>query len=92
MGEGSDTSRLALARRVRLKRDDVRGIDVLLLPESVIELNPQGAAIVRMCDGTRTLPAIVEELRALHPGADVEADVRAFVARLLERGVLTSTS
>jgi pyrroloquinoline quinone biosynthesis protein D len=79
------TCRLALARRARVKRDEVRGIDVLLLPESVLELNAQGAEIVRLCDGTRTLAEIVAEMNERY-SADVERDVRAFVERLEERG------
>ena len=78
--------RLRLVSRARLKHDAVRGIQVLLVPESVIELNTQGAEVVRLCDGTRTLDEIVGVLAARYPGADVGADVRAFVARLEARG------
>jgi pyrroloquinoline quinone biosynthesis protein D len=83
------SKRLALVRRARMKRDEVRGIDVLLLPESVIELNAQGAEVLRLCDGTRTLEEIVSEVRGRYAVAgavaDVEKDVRAFVARLEEK-------
>jgi pyrroloquinoline quinone biosynthesis protein D len=82
------SERLSLVRRARMKRDLVRGIDVLLLPESVIELNAQGAEVLRLCDGTRTLDEIVHEVAGRYAGADVEKDVRAFVARLEEKGVL----
>jgi pyrroloquinoline quinone biosynthesis protein D len=79
------TCRLALARRVRMKHDEVRGVDVLLLPESVLELNAQGAEIVRLCDGTRTVEEMVAEMGKRY-SADVERDVRGFVERLEERG------
>jgi pyrroloquinoline quinone biosynthesis protein D len=78
--------RLRLVSRARLKHDAVRKIQVLLVPESVIELNTQGAEVVRLCDGTRTLEEIVGVLAKRYPGADVGPDVRAFVARLEARG------
>jgi pyrroloquinoline quinone biosynthesis protein D len=86
------SDRLALVRRARLKRDEVRGIDVLLMPESVIELNAQGAEVVKLCDGTRTVEEIVEVVKGKVGGGagavDVERDVRAFLGRLEERGVV----
>lgn len=78
--------RLRLVSRARLKHDPVRGMDVLLVPESVIELNAQGAEVLRLCDGTRTLQEIVGVLVERYHGADVEKDVRAFVERLSGRG------
>lgn len=93
-GHGRVSARLSLVRRARLKRDAVRGMDVLLMPETVIELNAQGAEVLRLCDGTRTLEEIVAEVASRYPAgssADVERDVRAFVARLEDRGVLSST-
>jgi pyrroloquinoline quinone biosynthesis protein D len=90
---GAMSERLALVRRARMKRDEVRGIDVLLLPESVIELNAQGAEVLRLCDGTRTLEEIVQEVSERYAGGgggpEVDRDVRAFVGRLEEKGVLT---
>jgi len=83
---------LRLVSRARLKRDAVRGGTVLLMPEAVLELNEQGAEVLSLCDGTRTLDAVVAAMRARHaPGADpevVERDVRAFVQRLLARSLL----
>ena len=79
-------SPLRLAKRVRLKDDAVRGGVVLLAPEAVIELNAQGAEVLSLCDGTRTEEEVVLEMRRLYPGRDVDADVRAFLARVMERG------
>ncbi len=89
-GEGVAGGRLALARRARLKRDRVRGIDVLLAPELVLELNPQGAEILRLCDGTRSEDEVALAMaeRYAHAGEGVGRDVRAFVARMLATRLL----
>jgi pyrroloquinoline quinone biosynthesis protein D len=80
--------KLRLVSRARLKHDAVRGMDVLLAPESVVELNVQGAEVLRLCDGTRTLDEIVQALSERYPGATVGPDVSSFVARLVGRGLL----
>jgi pyrroloquinoline quinone biosynthesis protein D len=77
---------LRLVKRVRLKHDAVRGGVVLLAPEAVIELNSQGAEVLALCDGTRTLEALVEEMQRRYPGSHVEPDVRAFLERVVGRG------
>ena len=70
-----------LAPHVRLAFDGARGAPVLLAPESVTTLNDTGAAIVRLCDGTRTPEEIVAGLR--DQWADVDAtEVLAFLKRL----------
>ena len=68
---------LRLAKRVRLKDDAVRGGVVLLAPEAVIELNPQGAEVLSLCDGTRSLEEIVLEMQRRYTPRDVDVDVRS---------------
>ena len=63
----------------------MRGAVVLLAPEAVIELNPEGAEVLSLCDGTRTEAEIVDEMARRHR-QDVAADVRAFLGRVVERG------
>jgi len=75
-----------LAKRVRLKHDAVRGGTVLLGPEAVILLNPEGAEVLELCDGSRTEAEIIEAMQRRHPEGDVAADVRAFLERVLRRG------
>jgi pyrroloquinoline quinone biosynthesis protein D len=48
---------------VRLTFDPARERHVLLAPERVSLLNGTGAAILCLCDGTRTVAEIVAELR-----------------------------
>jgi pyrroloquinoline quinone biosynthesis protein D len=51
-----------LSRHVRLHTDKVSGAPVLLLPETIIVLNQTGYDILRLCDGSRTTPEIVQVL------------------------------
>jgi pyrroloquinoline quinone biosynthesis protein D len=86
----SDALRLRLASRVRLKRDAVRGGVVLLAPETVVELNEQGAEVLSLCDGTRSRREVILEMqrRSGHTSGKVEGDVEGFIERVLQRGWL----
>ena len=70
-----------LAPHVRLAFDSSRGMPVLLAPESVTTLNDTGAAIVRLCDGTRTSDEIIAVLRDSYEDVDAK-EVKAFLNRL----------
>ena len=83
----SPEDRPALWRLARMQFDDVRQQSVLQYPEGVVLLNESGAAIVALCDGTRTLDAIVTELSAKF-GEDVRADVTTYLDALLDRGLI----
>ncbi|WP_405663074.1 pyrroloquinoline quinone biosynthesis peptide chaperone PqqD [Streptomyces sp. RK9] len=74
--------RPVLARSVVLRRDRVRGADLLLLPERVVVLRGAAASIVALCDGERDVAGIVAELERRHPGAPVGAEVPVFLGRL----------
>lgn len=77
-----------LANHAMLRRDDVRGLDMVLLPERVIKLNPTAAAVVHLCDGRRTVGDIVSAVQTTFDGPDLEADVQHLLSRLREQGVL----
>lgn len=78
------SDRPKLARHVRLAFDKRRDRPVLLLPETVVVLNATGAAILKLCDGQRTVAEIVAELGAEY-AAVPEDDVRAYLAKLIAR-------
>ncbi|MFI9587604.1 pyrroloquinoline quinone biosynthesis peptide chaperone PqqD [Streptomyces sp. NPDC052236] len=78
-----------LPRSVMLRRDRVRGVDLLVLPERVVVLHGSAGSILRLCDGVRDVGAIVAELARLHPGAPVAGEVPVFLARLRNEGWLT---
>ncbi|MFF5189098.1 pyrroloquinoline quinone biosynthesis peptide chaperone PqqD [Streptomyces sp. NPDC000345] len=71
-----------------LRHDPVRGADLLVLPERVVVLEGHAGQILGLCDGTRTVRGIVDELTARHPGAPVATEVPAFLDRLRREGWL----
>jgi pyrroloquinoline quinone biosynthesis protein D len=81
---GSDTGRLRLAPHVRLTYDPARRRHVLLSPEAVAVLNGTGVAVLRLCDGTRTVAEVVAGLRARYDRVD-DAEVRRFLDHLAAR-------
>jgi pyrroloquinoline quinone biosynthesis protein D len=87
---GPDT-RLRLNPKVRLRHDEQSGKMALVFPEAVLFLNPSGAAIVELCNG-RTLSEVVQVLAERYSVSPelVESDVRGYLTRLSERGLLVT--
>ncbi len=87
-------SRPALSERPRLsspgrmKYDKARQAELLLLPERVVELNEAAGAILRLCDGQRTITAIIAELEAKYGQTGLEDDIFEFFAVAAEKGWL----
>jgi len=79
-------SKPALARKARLRYEEVRKTDLLLLPERVVKLNPTGAAILRLCDGSRTVREIAKQLETQYGRSDLEAEVLAFLRQVAGQG------
>jgi len=84
----TEDDRPRLARGVRLRYDAVRSTYMLLRPEGAVELNPSAAAVLELCDGERTVGAIVAELEAKYAGADLGDDVRELLGDLENVGVV----
>ena len=80
------SSRPNLARKARLRYEEVRKVDLLLLPERVVKLNPTGAAILRLCDGRRTVREIAQELETQYGQTALEQDILEFLQRVSEQG------
>ncbi|MGW0703877.1 pyrroloquinoline quinone biosynthesis peptide chaperone PqqD [Streptomyces sp. NPDC002867] len=78
----------ALAPVIVRRHDRARGTDLLVLPERVVVLTGRAAVVVELCDGTRTVRAIVDELAGRFPGAPVATDVPPFLDRLRQEGWL----
>ncbi len=90
MNSGSEW-RPRLAARARLKFDAIAGQDLLLFPEAALLLNETGAAIVRLCDGARSVEQIVDRMSENFPGADrdtLRAEVERFLESICARGLL----
>jgi pyrroloquinoline quinone biosynthesis protein D len=95
---GSDLSaaleeRPRLSAKARVQPDRLSGKPALLYPEGVLLLNPTGAAIVGLCDGTRTVREIVTTLAQQYnaPVDLLTTDVLAYIARLKEKRLLADT-
>lgn len=87
------TARPRLAVGTRLGTDNLTGHPVLLYPEGVLQLNPTGADILRLCDGHRSFDEIVSALSAEYGvgAAVLKADVTEYFQRLLERVLIVLT-
>jgi pyrroloquinoline quinone biosynthesis protein D len=73
-----------LWRLARLEYDPVRQKHVLLYPEGAVLLNDTGAAILELCNGTRTVDEIVTILTKRYH-ADVSADVNEYLSQMADR-------
>ncbi len=86
-----DAWRPRLAARARLKFDPIAKQEMMLFPEAALALNETGAAIVRLCDGARSIDQIVEQLSKEYRNADRDAlmrEVTDFLGTIRARGLL----
>ena len=81
-----ELSKPHLARKARLRYEEVRQADLLLLPERVVKLSPTGAAILRLCDGNRTVSEITKELETRYGQQNLQKDVLEFLQRVSAQG------
>lgn len=79
-----------LAPGVRLHHDKTRGAWVLLCPERVVEAEGPAPEILKRCDGTRSVDAIIDELAAVFAAdrALIAADVTDMLRDMAEKGLL----
>ncbi|HUD42683.1 MAG TPA: pyrroloquinoline quinone biosynthesis peptide chaperone PqqD [Dokdonella sp.] len=68
-----------IVRHYRLQWEPVQDCHVLLYPEGMVQLNRSAAEILRRCDGTRSVAAIVAELEAAFATSGLAADVAQFL-------------
>jgi pyrroloquinoline quinone biosynthesis protein D len=73
-----------LWRLARLEFDAVRQRHVLLYPEGAVLLNDTGAAILELCNGSRTVDQIVAILSERYH-TDVSADVNEYLSQMADR-------
>ena len=90
--ELSAARRPVLARRARLRWDAARSRHVVVVPEGVLALTEEGAEITALLDGQRSLSEVIDAVAEAHPEAPrglIDADVREYLQRLIERGYVT---
>jgi pyrroloquinoline quinone biosynthesis protein D len=84
-------SKPRLASRARLQWDEQGQRHVLLFPEAALVLNPTAAETLKLCDGNRTVDAIVDDLASRfgqESRATIADHVIDLLARIRERGLL----
>ena len=64
---------------------------VLLFPEGMVKLNESAAAILGLCDGTRDLAEIINDLTLKFPAAELAAEVHSFLEVAHGRGWIIGT-
>ena len=72
----------------RLQWEEAQGCHVLLYPEGMVKLSASAGQIMTRIDGRSPVSALLAELRAAFPGADLETDVYKFLEAAYERGWL----
>ncbi len=79
-----------LAAKTKLRLDPKTGKYILLYPEKGLLLNPTGAAILKLCDGEKSLGEIIAALAVEFQSepAKLEPEVLGFVKGLLDRGLV----
>jgi pyrroloquinoline quinone biosynthesis protein D len=80
-----------LSTKAMLKHDSVRDVELLLLPERVVLLNKSGAAILGLCDGSRTVRQVVDQLEHDFATTDLANDVMTFLKDARGRGWVVVT-
>lgn len=83
------TDRPALRRGVRAGIDPLSAETVLLFPEGVLILNETAAAVVRGCDGRRSVTEIVQALAEVYDDVAVE-DVMSLLRDLMAQNLLVA--
>jgi pyrroloquinoline quinone biosynthesis protein D len=70
----------------RFQWEEAQDCYVLLFPEGMVRLNGGAGEVLSRLDGTKTVAALVEELKAAFPDApELEADVVAMLELALEK-------
>lgn len=93
MADPEETWRPRLASKARLRWDKIEQQHLLMFPEAALKLNDTAAEVLKLCDGERTVPQIVDVLVDKFSGADravIEDNVKQLLARLRTRGLLES--
>ncbi|MBU6487962.1 MAG: pyrroloquinoline quinone biosynthesis peptide chaperone PqqD [Burkholderiales bacterium] len=79
---------LRLKPLFRLQWENAQNAYVLLYPEGMVKLNQSAAEILKRCDGTRSIDAVIAELETTFEATGIGDEVRAFVAQARLRGWL----
>ena len=70
----------------RLQWEEAQQKYVILYPEGIVELNQSSAEILKLCDGSRNLADIVNELEAKFSASGLTNDITHFLNVALQNG------
>ena len=73
-------ARPALNRLFRFQWEEAQQAHVLLYPEGMVRLNASAGEILKRCDGSRDVAAIVAELETAFNAGGLGPDVESFLA------------
>jgi pyrroloquinoline quinone biosynthesis protein D len=87
----SEASRPVLPRHAKLKFDETRQVWVILAPERVLAPDEIAVEVLKLCDGVRSVGAMVDQLAAKYaaPREAIATDVVAMLQDLADKGFLT---
>ncbi|BBL75033.1 pyrroloquinoline quinone biosynthesis peptide chaperone PqqD [Methylomagnum ishizawai] len=81
-----EQARFAFSPLHRLQWEEAQQKYVILYPEGMVELNVPAAEILKLCDGSRNLDAIVTELEQKFEASGIRNDVAGLLHSALENG------
>lgn len=70
----------------RLQWEEAQNRDVILYPEGLVELNHSSAEILKLCDGSKTLAQMIDELHRKFSTTGLENDITNFLEIALQNG------
>jgi pyrroloquinoline quinone biosynthesis protein D len=84
---------LRMPPHIKLRHEAGRGRWIVLAPERVFEPDEPAVAVLKRCDGVRSVAQIVEELSKEYdaPAAEIEKDVIGMFQELADKGVVVAT-
>ena len=89
--EAADPRRPGLSPGFRLQWEEVQQAWILLYPEGMVKLNGSAGEIMKRCNGTSAVDAIVADLEATFGEADLASDVADFLRIASRQGWLQWT-
>lgn len=79
-------TKLSFSPLHRLQWEEAQQKYVILYPEGMVELNVPAAEILKLCDGSRTLEGIVEELERMFDTTGLRDDIVELAQAALDNG------
>ncbi len=81
-----------LPRHIKMRHDAARDRWLILAPERVFTPDPIAVAVLKLCDGNRSVESIAAELAQTYnaPGERILSDIVPMLQELADKGVVTA--